>query len=112
MQKGYSIKNTNNIPLTLDLYEPNKIISKGSPVILYIHGGSWAYGDTSLPPIFTPPFLDSFRQADYSIISVKYELLDESLDFNKQVSDIKDSLNFLVTLNTLLTFLDLQIYQH
>lgn len=87
-------KTNNNISLTLDLYEPNKIISKGSPVILYVHGGSWVYGDKSLPPIFTP-LLDSFRQEGYSIISVEYELLDESLDFNKQVSDIKDSIRWI-----------------
>lgn len=87
-------KTTNNIPLTLDLYKPNKIISKGSPVILFVHGGSWAYGDKSLPQIFTP-VLDSFRDEGYSIISLEYELLDKSLDFNKQVSDIKDSIRWI-----------------
>jgi triacylglycerol lipase len=87
-------KSTNNIPLTLDLYESNKIIPKGSPVIIYVHGGSWAYGDKILPQIFNP-VLDSFREEGYSIISVEYELLDKSLDFNKQVSDIKDSIRWI-----------------
>lgn len=87
-------KSNNNIPQALDLYQPNKRISKGSPVILYVHGGSWAYGDKTLPQVFTP-ILDSFRDEGYTIISIEYELLDKSLDFSKQVSDIKDSIRWM-----------------
>jgi len=87
-------KSTNNVPLTLDLYEPKKIISKGSPVILFVHGGSWAYGDKTLPTVFSP-LLDSFREEGYTIISLEYQLLDKSLNFNKQVSDIKDSIRWI-----------------
>jgi len=87
-------KSTNNIPLSLDLYEPTKILKNGSPVIIYVHGGSWAYGDKSLPEIFTP-VLDSFREEGYTIISLEYELLDKLLDFNKQVSDIKDAIRWI-----------------
>ncbi|PRR81150.1 alpha/beta hydrolase [Clostridium vincentii] len=87
-------KSTNNTPLTLDLYKPDKMISQGSPVLIFVHGGSWAYGDKSLPPIFNP-LLEALCEEGYSIISVEYELLDESLDFDKQISDIKDSIRWV-----------------
>lgn len=83
-------KNTN----TLDIYKSKKEIKGGNPVILYVHGGSWAYGDNKIPP-FLSPLLELFTKSGYTIISVDYDLLSNTVGFDKQISDIKDSIKWI-----------------
>lgn len=92
--KDVTYKNTNGVPLMLDIYSPLKKIYKKSPVILYVHGGSWAYGDKSLPTALTP-VLDTFREQGYTIISTSYELMRNKENFSKQVSDVKDTIRWI-----------------
>lgn len=92
--KDITYKNTNGVSLTLDIYSPLKNIYKKSPVILYVHGGSWVYGDKSLPTALTP-VLDTFREQGYTIISTSYELMRNKENFSKQVSDIKDTIRWI-----------------
>ena len=92
--KDIIYKNTNGVPLTLDIYSPLKKIYKKSPVILYVHGGSWVYGDKSLPSALTP-VLDTFREQGYTIISTSYELMKNEENFSKQVSDVKDTIRWI-----------------
>lgn len=87
-------KNTNNKPLTLDIYGPKKELKKGSPVIMYIHGGSWIYGNDNIPEALSP-LLDAFREEGYTIISVSYEISYNSINFEKQISDVKDSIRWV-----------------
>lgn len=87
-------KNTNGVPLTLDVYTPLKQVYKTSPVILYVHGGSFAYGNKNIPETLTP-ILDTFREQGYTIISTSYELMRNKENFNKQVSDIKDTIRWI-----------------
>lgn len=92
--KDIVYKNTNNIPLTLDIYKSKKELSKGSPVILYVHGGAWAYGDKSIPSILLP-LLDTFRDEGFTIISVDYELMKPGISFDKLTSDVKDAVRWI-----------------
>lgn len=92
--KDITYKNTNGVPLTLDIYAPLKNVYKKSPVILYVHGGSWVYGDKTLPTALTP-VLDTFREQGYTIISTSYELMRNKENFRKQVSDIKDTIRWI-----------------
>lgn len=87
-------KNTNGKPLTLDIYGPIKKVYDSSPVILYVHGGSFAYGDKSIPNAFSP-VLDTFREQGYTIISTSYELMRNKENFNKQISDVKDTIRWI-----------------
>ena len=87
-------KNTNDVSLTLDIYGPIKQVYKSSPVLLYVHGGSFAYGDKSIPSALSP-VLDTFREQGYTIISTSYELMRNKENFNKQVSDIKDTIRWI-----------------
>lgn len=87
-------KNTNGVSLTLDVYTPLKQVYKTSPVILYVHGGSFAYGNKNIPEALTP-ILDTFREQGYTIISTSYELMRNKENFNKQVSDIKDTIRWI-----------------
>ncbi|WP_143315020.1 alpha/beta hydrolase [Clostridium sp. HBUAS56017] len=96
-------KNTKNTPVYLDIYRPENIPSKGSPVILYVHGGSWAYGNSEFPKVLSP-ILKSFLNQGYTIISVSYELLNKNVNFSKQVSDVKDSIRWIYKNKTTYNF--------
>ncbi len=87
-------KSTNNKPLTLDIYKSKKESKKSSPVIIYVHGGSWVYGTDSIPQALSP-ILDIFREEGYTIISVSYEMSHNSIDFKKQISDVKDAIRWV-----------------
>ncbi|OOM07360.1 alpha/beta hydrolase [Clostridium saccharobutylicum] len=92
--KNIVYKNTNGVPLTLDIYGPSKNIYKSSPVIVYVHGGSWAYGDKTIPDALSP-VLDTFRSEGYTIISTSYELMRNKENFNKQICDVKDTIRWI-----------------
>lgn len=87
-------KNTNGVPLTLDIFNAKKELKNGSPVIIYVHGGSWVYGDKEIPSAISP-LLDAFREEGYSIISTSYELMRGEENFNKQISDVKDTIRWV-----------------
>lgn len=87
-------KDTNGVPLTLDIYGPKKIVKGGSPVILYVHGGSWVYGNNEIPEAISP-LLDAFREEGFTIISTSYELMKSEEIFNKQISDVKDTIRWI-----------------
>ncbi|WP_300380625.1 prolyl oligopeptidase family serine peptidase [Clostridium sp.] len=87
-------KNVNGKSLKLDIYGPEKDLKKGSPVIIYIHAGGWAYGNKEIPKTIEP-IIRPFREEGYTIISVEYELMDKNEIFEKQVSDIKDCIRWI-----------------
>lgn len=92
--KEVQYKNTNGIPLTLDIFEAKKSLKKGSPVLLYVHGGSWVYGTKEIPDVISP-LLDAFREEGFVIISTSYELMRGEENFNKQIADIKDTIRWI-----------------
>lgn len=97
--KDVVYKNTNGVSLTLDIYGPIKQIYKSSPVLLYVHGGSFAYGDKNIPDALSP-ILDTFREQGYTIISTSYELMKNKESFNKQISDVKDTIRWIYKNNS------------
>ncbi|MBV7275995.1 alpha/beta hydrolase [Clostridium sp. PL3] len=92
--KDIIYKNTNGVPLTLDIYSSLKKDGNPSPVILYVHGGSWVYGDKSIPDALSP-VLNTFREEGYTIICTSYELKRDKANFNKQVADVKDTIRWI-----------------
>ncbi|MPQ44571.1 alpha/beta hydrolase [Clostridium tarantellae] len=88
----YKVRDGKN--LTLDIYGPKKKLKNGSPVILYVHGGSWVYGNKGIPK-FLAPLLDAFRDEGFTVISTSYELMKDELSFDKQISDIKDTIRWI-----------------
>ncbi|WP_294166847.1 alpha/beta hydrolase [uncultured Clostridium sp.] len=87
-------KNTNEVPLTLDIFKAKKELKNGSPVIIYVHGGSWVYGNKEIPSVISP-LLDAFQEEGYTIISTSYELMRGEENFNKQISDVKDTIRWV-----------------
>ena len=92
--KDVVYKDTHGVSLKLDIYGPKKQVYKSSPVLLYVHGGSFAYGDKSIPNALSP-VLDTFREQGYTIISTSYELMKDKENFNKQISDVKDTIRWI-----------------
>lgn len=77
----------------LDIYKSD-IEDKPSPVILYVHGGSWVYGDNGIPKGLDP-LLNAFNKRGYTIISVSYELLKENVPLENPIIDVKDSIRWI-----------------
>lgn len=92
--KNIIYKKVNGRLQTLDIYSSKKETDKLSPVILYVHGGSWAYGDKSIPE-FLSPVLEMLREQGYTIISTSYELMKDKVIFEDQVSDVKDTIRWI-----------------
>lgn len=92
--KNIVYKKENGRTQTLDIYSSKKDTDRLSPVILYVHGGSWAYGDKSIPE-FLSPVLEMLREQGYTIISTSYELMKDKVIFEDQVSDVKDTIRWI-----------------
>ena len=91
--KNVKYKETNSKDVYLDIYKSD-IKNKKSPVIIYIHGGSWIYGDNGIP-IGLEPILSAFNQRGYTIISVSYELLKENTPIENPIKDVKDAIRWV-----------------
>lgn len=91
--KGIVYKQTDSKEVFLDIYK-STISNKPSPVILYVHGGSWIYGDNGIP-IGLEPIIKSFNESGFSIISVSYELLKEDTPIENPIKDVKDSIRWI-----------------
>jgi acetyl esterase/lipase len=72
---------------TLDLYIPLSV-KPPYPVLIWVHGGSWMYGDKN------PCFACNKYFASYAIASVNYRLSSESA-FPCQIYDLKAAVRFL-----------------
>lgn len=91
--KNVKYKETSSKDVFLDIYKSN-IDSKPSPVILYIHGGSWVYGDNGIPKGLDP-ILNAFNKRGFTIISVSYELIKDNTHIENPIIDVKDSIRWV-----------------
>ncbi|MCR1950064.1 MULTISPECIES: alpha/beta hydrolase [Clostridium] len=91
--RGLKYKESLSEDVFLDIYKSN-ITNKPSPVIIYVHGGSWIYGDNGIP-IGLDPIINAFNKRGFSIISVSYELLKEDTPISNPVSDVKDAIRWV-----------------
>ena len=72
----------------LDLYLPEKETQAKLPVIVWIHGGSWRYGDKKDTPAVW------FAQRGYAVASLNYTLSDKA-PFPAQIKDCKAAIRWL-----------------
>ena len=84
-------------PLTMDLYLPNS--AEGNtryPVIIFIHGGGWARGDSrfSRPIENFPGLLSQISKRGYVVASIDYRLTGEAI-WPAQGQDLKAAIKFL-----------------
>lgn len=91
--RGLKYKKSESNDVFLDIYR-SEIEDKPSPIILYVHGGSWIYGDNGIP-IGLEPIIKSFNKKGYTIISVSYELLKEDTPIENPIKDVKDAIRWI-----------------
>ena len=79
-------KQIGGIDLYLDLYLPENI--ENPPLIMWIHGGAWMYGDRKSPILL--------RQVErgYALASIEYRLTKQAI-FPAHIIDCKDALIYL-----------------
>lgn len=91
--KGLKYKKSDSKEVFLDIYT-SKNNNTPSPVILYVHGGSWIYGDNGIP-IGLEPIIKAFNDSGFTIISLSYELLKENTPIENPIKDVKDSIRWI-----------------
>lgn len=90
--KNITYKNTNNTELKLDIYKENSF--DPSPVILYVFGNGWTYGDKAIPSGIES-IINLLKKQGYSVISTSYELMNNDIILEKQICDIKDTIRWI-----------------
>lgn len=86
-------------PLTMDIYLPAaaaKRPASGYPMVMFIHGGSWARGDShaSRPLRNFPLLLADIAARGYVVTSINYRLVGEA-PWPAQGQDVKAAIRFL-----------------
>lgn len=82
--------------LSIDFYEPLNDIYQETPVVVFVHGGSWvagsketiANGDRKL-------LVKGLREAGYAVAAVQYRTLTPTVNFPENIIDIQDSVRFI-----------------
>ncbi|MBT2654002.1 alpha/beta hydrolase [Bacillus sp. ISL-18] len=82
----------NGRQLFADLYLP-KGKNEPLPVIIWLHGGGWRFGDRKLGPDFTR----FFTSKGYAMVSIDYRLSDEVI-FPAQIQDVKTAVRWVKTI--------------
>lgn len=82
---------TDNPRQRLDLYLPDKPGSNRLPVIVFLHGGGWRYGDKASGAAHLMPFV---RSGEYAGVSAGYRLSDEAI-WPAQIHDSKAAIRWI-----------------
>lgn len=85
-------------PLRLDLYRPRNTgsVTRGLPLVIYVHGGGWLSGHTRHAGAFGnwPGVLALLASKGYVVASIEYRLSGEA-PFPAAIQDVKTSIRWL-----------------
>lgn len=79
--------------LKLDLYMSNES-DEPKPVIIYVFGNGWMYGDKVIPSAISS-IIDLLKDEGFAVISTSYELMNDEVILDKQISDVKDTIRWV-----------------
>ena len=91
--KDVIYKKRDNKELTLDIYTDKKA-NEATPVIIYVFGNGWMYGDKVIPSAIES-IIDLLKDEGYAVISTSYELMDDEVILEEQISDVKDTIRWV-----------------
>lgn len=91
--KDIVYKTRDDLNLKLDIYSSVNNDSP-SPVIIYVFGNGWTDGDKVIPSGIHP-IINLLQEEGYTIISTSYELIEDDIILDKQISDIKDTIRWV-----------------
>jgi len=89
VQEGIEYKLVDSISLQLDIYK-QKSLTEAAPVLIFIHGGSWAKGKRS---DYLPYLLD-YAQKGYVCVTVSYRLAGLA-HYPAAVQDVQDAVHWI-----------------
>lgn len=79
--------------LSLDIYQPRKVIYERTPVVMYIHGGGWQINDKASEP-GQLQMIDGMRDEGFAMVSMDYYKLPDHR-FPAPVEDVLCAVRFL-----------------
>lgn len=91
--KDVIYKKRDNKELTLDIYT-NKEAKEATPIIIYVFGNGWIYGDKVIPSAIES-IINLLKDEGYAVISTSYELMDDEVILKDQISDVKDTIRWI-----------------
>ena len=91
--KDIVYKKRGNKELTLDIYT-NKEANKPTSAIIYVFGNGWMYGNKVIPSAIEP-IIDLLKDEGYAVISTSYELMDDEVILEEQITDVKDTIRWV-----------------
>lgn len=97
LTEGVVYKQVDGTSLKLDIYHSDPD-GKLHPVLVYIHGGSWMFGDNKeVQRGFPRDLCLCLLKEGYSVVSVEYRLIskDNSVCFPEPLSDCKDAVRWV-----------------
>ncbi len=75
----------------MDIYQPKKI-KKSCPVVVYIHGGAFKFGDKA--GFMDQPAIKKIVDAGFIVASINYRLSSEAV-YPAQIQDVKAAIRFV-----------------
>ena len=106
--KDVIYKKRGNKELTLDIYT-NKEAKEATPVIIYVFGNGWMYGDKVIPSAIES-IIDLLKDEGYAVISTSYELMEDEVILEDQISDVKDTIRWIYKNKDKYNFFELYFY--
>lgn len=92
--ENITYKTTKEGELKLDIYAPINKKYKLSPVLIYIHGGAWQWGNKNIEDNYKP-FINSILENGYTVVAIDYRLVNSSVKFPAPVQDCKDAIRWI-----------------
>lgn len=89
IQRDLVYSQTSGVPRLADLYLPEGM-DRAAPVILWVHGGGWRFGDRNLAPDLSR----WFAERGFAMVSFDYRLSDE-VKFPEPVTDVKTAVRWV-----------------
>lgn len=81
--------------IKLDMYLPDDYKGKKAPVIIYVHGGYWSFGDKAQEIGLLADGVKELRRLGYAVVSINYRLTDKNIVFPAHIEDVKDSIRWI-----------------
>jgi acetyl esterase/lipase len=81
------------VALTMDIYYPSQLISSPTPAVLYVHGGGWEHGDSSLGGV-NATIAQALNQRGMLVAAVNYRLAPQ-YPWPAQIVDVKCAARYL-----------------
>lgn len=89
-------KTVDNQDLEADIYLPTRTLFRRSPVVFYLHGGSWKSGSRHMSADEMDSIVNPLSEFGITVVSVGYRLTDEQTKFPAHIEDVTDAIRYVV----------------